>query len=162
MSDDEYDSPKRSKWDSIEGWTPELELLFTKRIQEHGSNLDAPVYGKAVRRAVIDPQFRAELERDPVRVLKELGVTVPAERINVVVDSEEVFNLVIPKVIRPVDLKDIDLVSSVGEKWIDDGNVFDPGDVHTPGQDLNDETDILALGPDGNDKETGDRHTADQ
>ena len=85
----------------IPGWSPEMEELYRKRIQERVEAMTTGPFSRIIRTAIVNPSFRQRLEDDPAAVLKENGFEPKGESIVLVQEDRGVFPIVIPKVLKP-------------------------------------------------------------
>jgi hypothetical protein len=85
----------------IPGWSPEMEELYRKRIQEKVEAMTTGPFSRLIRTAIVSPSFRKKLENDPAGVLKEYGLKPKGESIVLVPEDRGVFPIVIPKVLKP-------------------------------------------------------------
>jgi hypothetical protein len=85
----------------IPGWSPEMEELYRKRIQEKVEAMTTGPFSRIIRTAIVSPSFRKRLESDPAGVLKEHGLKPKGESIVLVPEDRGVFPVVIPKVLEP-------------------------------------------------------------
>ena len=77
--------------------------------------MDAKEWGRIVSKAWADEQFKQRLLADPVAVLKENGVAVPAGiTVNVIENTATVYNLTLPGKPSAAELTDDELESIAG------------------------------------------------
>jgi hypothetical protein len=148
----------------IPGWSPEMEELYRKRIQERVEAMTTGPFSRIIRTAIVSPSFRKRLEDDPAAVLKEQGFKPKGESIVLVQEDRGVFPIVIPKVLEPfplpdplpgedprprpgpdpdpggIDVGDDQLLSGTRAFSQDDSDIYSRADRATDNQDNRDQT----------------------
>jgi hypothetical protein len=86
---------------SVPGWTSKMEDRYRKRLQEYVTSMTSGPYGRVIRAAIVNAEFRKQLEKNPAGVLKDNGIVPKGGSIVLVAEDRGVFPVIIPKVLIP-------------------------------------------------------------